>query len=92
MKRGPKPKGNEGHPYYDLGGLEPIDREHADFCERRVGGLLAFSEAHRPLKELLANAYWLGLQDTVEAYMAQGVEYKPGQQDRDWLCIGREGR
>lgn len=89
MKRGPKPKGPEGHPYYALGGLEAVTREQADFCARRVGGLLTFSEAHRPLKELLANAYWLGLQDAVEMYVRQGVEFKPIAQ-RDIINITPE--
>lgn len=92
-KRGPKPKGEPGFPHYEGGELEPVPRVHADFCERRVGFLATFHESHRPFKELLANAYWCGLQDTVEAYLRQGVEYRPEppKLERDWLNLQPPG-
>ena len=89
-KRGPK-IAPTGHPHYEGGELEAISREHADFCSRRVGFLATFQEAHRPLLELLANAYWLGVQDAVEAYVAQGVVFSPKgatlTAERDWIRL-----
>lgn len=66
-------KPNNGHPYYELGGQMKIGRKQADFCRRRVGGLLTLMELHRPLPELLANAYALGLADAAEYF----TEIKP---------------
>lgn len=57
-----KPK--NGHPYYELGGDMRVTREQADFCRRRVGGLL--TTLYIPLPDLLGNAYALGMADAVE--------------------------
>jgi len=55
-------------PYYVLGGQIPVSREALDFCRRRVGGLTAWGGVStRPLIDLLANAYVLGLADAAEA-------------------------
>ena len=60
-----KPK--NGQPYYALSGDMALSREQADFCRRRVYGLLGPMEiGHRLLPDLLANAYALGLKDAVQ--------------------------
>jgi hypothetical protein len=76
-----------GVPYYALGGLEAVPKEQADLCERRVGGLATWQESRRPLRELLANAYWLGCQDTVEMYTSKGLLW-PDPDKRDVIEIG----
>ena len=57
----------DGQPYYTLGGDLKVTRKEADFCRRRVGGLLQWVEvANQPLADLLGNAYALGRADAAE--------------------------
>ena len=80
MKRGPKPKGPPGHPYYELGGTVRVTREMHDLAKRRVGGLTAWSEVScRSLSDLLANAYLLGLQDAADSFARQPALEQGGQ-------------
>jgi hypothetical protein len=57
----PRPK-----PFDELGDAIPISDEQRKFMHRRVGGLLHYSEVQRPLIDLIANAYLLGLIDAQE--------------------------
>lgn len=58
-----KPK--DGHPYYKLsGGMTPVTPAEHDLCVRRTMALLR--DTARPLQDLLANAYFLGLKDAVD--------------------------
>lgn len=60
-------KPRDGHPYYETHGMTKVTREQADFCRRRVGGLLDWTGASSiPIADLLANAYFLGMKDAVE--------------------------
>ena len=67
-KRGPKPKGETGHPYYTLApGNQAVSLEQRDFMRRRIGGLLNYADlTTRPMIDLLANAYLFGLEDATE--------------------------
>lgn len=61
MKRGPSRPG----PYDRLDGRLTVTTEQLSFMHRRVGALLQMGGEHRPLIDLLANAYLLGLDDMV---------------------------
>ena len=69
MKRGPKPKRPDpGYPYYALSPrAEHVPPEMWDLCKRRTGALASFDNAHRSVRDLLANAYILGLIDASDA-------------------------
>lgn len=64
-KRGPEPPGRP----YRLAAMQPVSADDYDLCVRRTYGLL--TDAHRPLQDLLANAYWLGLKDAAEVSNAE---------------------
>jgi len=68
-----KSKKDDGFPYYRLvdTGNYP-SKEIKDFVKRRVGGLAEHSQCQRPLIDLLANAYVLGMQDTLDLLKHKG--------------------
>lgn len=52
-------------PYYEPFGYQNVPQPLSDLAIRRVR-CLAYTDIHRPLQHLLANAYIIGLQDAVE--------------------------
>lgn len=64
----PRRKRLLAYPYYEL---EPhpswkIPKEIVDLARRRTGGLLSYRQASRPLYDILANAYLLGVADSID--------------------------
>ncbi len=58
--------GRPSKPYDALGEIYPVRPAERALMHRRVGGLLQDSEHHRPLIDLLANAYAMGMADAVD--------------------------
>ena len=68
MEMGRHKKLPDGMPYFRLTIGEPVPRKFWDFAKRRIGELATYYEmSKRPVLDLLANAYHLGMTDAVDA-------------------------
>lgn len=75
-------------PYYELGGHTAVTPAQRDFCQRRVGGLTEWCEtSSRPLVDLLANAYFLGLSDATETFSSRDERLSRRFEE---TCAGKE--